>query len=149
MFFKKTFNKINTTILDLVDDITDLYNKDNELVMKLNTTNNDLLLLKATVEEQNKLYESIKEEFAKLKEQVTHEAKRNSNEPWANIDVGHDVNENGQVRVLMDWNTAFIDMLKKAGYTGRNDEEIFQKYLLTISSQYFDRDISRDFTDED
>jgi len=49
----------------------------------------------------------------------------------------------------MDWNTAFIDMLKKAGYTGRNDEEIFQKYLLTISSQYFDRDISRDFTDED
>lgn len=149
MFFKKTFQKINAEIKDLVDEISNLYNKNSDFNIRLHETNNEVLNLKDIIEEQKKSYESIAQEFAKIKEQVTHEAKRNSNEPWANIDVGHDVNENGQVRVLMDWNTAFIDMLKKAGYTGRNDEEIFQKYLLTISSQYFDRDISRDFTDED
>lgn len=148
MFFKKTFERINSSIDHLVDEVSIIYNKNSDFNIRLHETNNEVLYLKDIIEEQKKSYESIKEEFAKIKEQVTHEAKRNSNEPWANIDVGHDVNENGQVRVLMDWNTAFIDMLKKAGYTGRNDEEIFQKYLLTISSQYFDRDISRDFSDE-
>ena len=42
-------------------------------------------------------------------------------------------------RFETDWNAAFVQHLRDNGYTGTNDEQIIQKYLLLLSRQISER----------
>jgi len=48
-------------------------------------------------------------------------------------------------KVEMDWNKAFIDQLRSAGYQGINDEKVIEAYLYKI----FSTARSKSFLDQD
>lgn len=56
-----------------------------------------------------------------------------SPEPWVEIVSDSYDPELRQVRIKLDWNKAFIVMLRKNGYTGRDDQELVDKYFKSIS----------------
>ena len=43
--------------------------------------------------------------------------------------------EEDGIKIELDWDLKFIDHLKSVGYTGTNDEEIIQKYLLSLTNE--------------
>ena len=51
-----------------------------------------------------------------------------SKKPWARF-VTTGV-EDGSVRYDMAWNPAFLENLKKAGFTGHNEQEIVENFFL-------------------
>jgi hypothetical protein len=61
----------------------------------------------------------------------TIEDKYKSNEPW--IDVVRinmeDKNNPSTGYFELDWNTAFVNQLKEAGYSGRTEEEIVEQWF--------------------
>lgn len=61
--------------------------------------------------------------------EITKDAETESDEPI--FDIHTDIVD-GQIRVKADWNTAFIDILKRHGYNGANEEVIVQQYLAVI-----------------
>jgi hypothetical protein len=57
-------------------------------------------------------------------------------EPY--LDVKHSgIDEDGRVKMEMDWNTAFIRHLKENGIEAETEEEAVQKYLSLLTSSYF------------
>lgn len=56
-----------------------------------------------------------------------------SQEPWIEI-IGQTYDpETKQVSMEFDWNPAMIRMLRQNGYTGRDDQEIIDKYFKRLS----------------
>lgn len=55
---------------------------------------------------------------------------KNSNEPWCQV-VGEGIVD-GQLKLELDWNEAFIDFLLENGFTGKTDEEIVAKWMLMV-----------------
>lgn len=110
----------------------------------VHTNFNNIVDVNDSIETLESKISSLKEQLDELTRENEIRKLKRSSEPWASVEMG-EPNETGQVRVEMDWNSAFIQMLTRAGYTGVSEEEIFQKYLLTISSEYFDRDITGNF----
>ena len=53
---------------------------------------------------------------------------RRSKTPWARFTTAGVVD--GLVRYDMSWNPAFLDNLKKAGFTGHNEQEIVENFFL-------------------
>lgn len=53
---------------------------------------------------------------------------RRSKTPWASFDTAGV--ENGSVRYDMSWNPAFLENLRKAGFTGHNEQEIVENFFL-------------------
>lgn len=51
-----------------------------------------------------------------------------SSTPWARFETSGI--ENGTVRYDMSWNPAFLDNLKKAGFTGHSEQEIVETFFL-------------------
>ena len=51
-----------------------------------------------------------------------------SKAPWAKFETAGI--ENGTVRYDMSWNPAFLENLKKAGFTGHNEQEIVETFFL-------------------
>ena len=51
-----------------------------------------------------------------------------SKSPWARFETSGV--ENGTVRYDMSWNPAFLDNLKKAGFTGHTEQEIVENFFL-------------------
>ena len=59
--------------------------------------------------------------------------KKNSDEPWVDIESeGYD-NDNKQVSMTLDWNAAFIKMLRQNGYSGASEQEIVDKWFKQLS----------------
>lgn len=54
-------------------------------------------------------------------------AYENSPTPWVKL-VGEDVAD-GQIKISLDWNSAFIKTLKENGYEGVDDNQRVQKWL--------------------
>lgn len=54
----------------------------------------------------------------------------NPNEPYCHV-VGEGVVD-GQLKLELDWNDAFIDFLLENGFTGKTDEEIVAKWMLMV-----------------
>jgi hypothetical protein len=62
-----------------------------------------------------------------LKEKLT----KRSKEPWAAFETeGPD--DEGKVGFAISWNDAFIERLRKAGYTATTDEETVQMFFLSV-----------------
>jgi hypothetical protein len=56
--------------------------------------------------------------------------KEASKEPWFEI-LSHQIKDDGIV-LNVDWNKSFIELLKKKGYTGINDDQLIDQYLYTL-----------------
>ena len=55
--------------------------------------------------------------------------KNKSKTPWAKFETAG-VDENGLVRYDMTWNPAFLENLRRAGFTGHNEQEIVENFFL-------------------
>jgi hypothetical protein len=65
--------------------------------------------------------------------EIQREQIKASAEPWCEIiSDGYDV-ETKQIFVKLDWNAAFIKMLRGSGYTGRDEQELVDKWFKRIS----------------
>lgn len=52
-------------------------------------------------------------------------------EPW--VDVKGVLNQDdGQIQLQLDWNDAFVEQLRKQGFTGSSEEQIVQKYVAVM-----------------
>ncbi len=51
-----------------------------------------------------------------------------STKPWAKFETAGI--DNGTVRYDMSWNPAFLENLKKAGFSGHNEQEIVENFFL-------------------
>lgn len=54
-------------------------------------------------------------------------------EPFLNL-KGLVQQPDGQIKIDLDWDDAFIQKLKECGYTGADENVIIQKYLLELTS---------------
>lgn len=48
------------------------------------------------------------------------------------------IEEDGQLKIRLDWNKAFIDHLKKNGITGETEDEAIKEYLSRLTTQTAD-----------
>ena len=69
--------------------------------------------------------------FKKKTEDTQEVDKKNSKEPWVQV-IGEHVDPKQGIRIELDWNDAFVDYLKRSGYTGTTDEAIVQKWLAHL-----------------
>ena len=61
------------------------------------------------------------------------EAKMTSHEPWVEI-VSETYDEAlGQVSMKLDWNPAFIRMLRQNGFSGKDDQELVDRWFKGVS----------------
>jgi hypothetical protein len=82
--------------------------------------------------------EDGKEKITEILDKTNHiivEHKKKSKEPWVNI-VGDvfDDNEN-RFKVALDWNDAFIAMLRKQGITAEDESEVVEMWLQGLANQ--------------
>lgn len=65
--------------------------------------------------------------------ELEREKKKASNEPWVEIVSESYDEDTKQVSIKLDWNKAFIKMLRGSGYTGRDEQEIIDKWFKRLS----------------
>jgi hypothetical protein len=56
---------------------------------------------------------------------------KGSKNPWVEI-VGEQVDPAKGIKIELDWNDAFVDHLKRNGYTGTTEEAIVQRWLTHL-----------------
>ena len=54
--------------------------------------------------------------------------RKRSKEPWARFSTSGV--QDGNVRYDMAWNPAFLENLRRAGFTGHNEQEIVEQFFL-------------------
>ncbi len=54
--------------------------------------------------------------------------RKRSKKPWAKFETAGV--DNGMVKYEMSWNPAFLENLKKAGFSGHNEQEIVENFFL-------------------
>ena len=74
------------------------------------------------------------------------EKMKDSADPWVDI-IGW-VDTGDGVRVELDWNQAFVNMLIDAGYVGRSDEMIVQQWITILLRDMADRMEDRNLYDD-
>lgn len=77
----------------------------------------------------------IREANQKFEAQVKRdrESKMTSSEPWIEI-VSEKYNKDmKQVAIKLDWNPAFIHMLRVNGYTGKDEQELVDRWFKSVS----------------
>ena len=65
--------------------------------------------------------------------ELEKETKKKSNEPWVEVVSEHYDEATKQVEMKLDWNPAFIKMLRTNGYSGRDEQEIVDKWFKRLS----------------
>ena len=82
----------------------------------------------------------IDEEKKKIKtyNAKVREERMNSDDPWIEF-LGDEYDEDTQqVNVKLDWNKAFVKVLRENGYSGASDETIINRYLKSLSESLAD-----------
>lgn len=69
---------------------------------------------------------------------AAEEQLKNSAEPWVDIKGIVEDPEQG-VKIELDWNDAFIAYLKENGYTGADDDQIIQQYVVRVMQDMNER----------
>lgn len=93
----------------------------------------DEALKKARAEAKRKAKQIKKAEEQARKEE--EERLKESDEPWVDIRGKEDPKNKGVIKVEIDWNDAFIKLLRENGYRGVDDEAIMQHYLAVIAKR--------------
>lgn len=84
---------------------------------------------------KQKREEELRQAAKKLEEQKS-QAIKESDEPWSDCVVcGTD--ENGRIKVELDWNNAFVRYLRECGFTGEDDQVVL-KYWATLAREQWD-----------
>lgn len=68
---------------------------------------------------------------------IYNESMKNSKQPWVTV-VGEEYDDKTkQMKLVLDWNAAFIDLLRSKGYPSENvkDEELIQLWLRELAKQ--------------
>ena len=89
---------------------------------------------KAAAKRKAKQIKKAEEEARKEEE----ERLKASEEPWIDIKGEEDPKNKGVIKVAIDWNEAFIKLLRENGYRGVDDEAIIQHYLAVIAKRASD-----------
>jgi hypothetical protein len=71
--------------------------------------------------------------------------RRNHEKQTPKLEVVHsDITEDGQVKLKLEWNDAFIRMLQANGFQGDSEDDLIQNYLhqvtKNVDTQMFDED---------
>ena len=67
------------------------------------------------------------------KEPVVAPNSKESNDPWVNvINTNFDGENPKQGFMELEWNKAFIEFLRKHGYTGDSDEDLVDKWFTDL-----------------
>jgi hypothetical protein len=105
-------------------------------------------LLKDIMSEEEKKKQALIEarENEKLARTSYVEKMKDSTDPWVDIIGWVDTGEG--VRVELDWNQAFVNMLVEAGYVGRSDEMIVQQWITILLRDMADRMEDRNLYDD-
>jgi hypothetical protein len=86
----------------------------------------------------NEVFQSYLDKLAEDERQAVliadREAKRKSSEPWVDI-TSERHHEDGRFEIEMDWNDAFIKMLRQHGFRGANEEVLVQQWLASIHKE--------------
>lgn len=83
-----------------------------------------------------KLIEEQLIEFAKRDQNAkTPDMMKYSTEPWMQF-VGGEVDPVKGVAINLDWNTAFVDQLRRNGFTGINELQIVSQFLVQVASKH-------------
>ena len=71
------------------------------------------------------------------KEKIEQEVAKKSSIP--NLSVIHSgIDEDGRIKLELDWNDAFIKELNNNGFVGDSEEETVEKYLASIARESFE-----------
>ena len=70
-----------------------------------------------------------------IQEMVKREEQRTSSKPWVEF-LGDEENDHG-VGTKLDWNDAFIDELKAAGYNGESEYDMVMSWFARIASEAY------------
>ncbi|QDJ96496.1 hypothetical protein Xoosp13_310 [Xanthomonas phage Xoo-sp13] len=60
------------------------------------------------------------------------EKQRNSSEPWVEV-IGQEFNADGDLKIQLDWNDAFIKYLRSNGFKGQTDDILVQMWVSSLS----------------
>lgn len=63
-----------------------------------------------------------------------------SRKPWMEFTTDG-VIKDGMVKLEFDWNTAFINELRKNGFTGMSEEEIVESYMSSFTKELHDPEV--------
>ncbi len=144
---------MNDKTIDLLDDslsipesdLTDVVKKP----MEQNISPEVIAAIKAQVieEMQNDSTRKAEEErIRREKERKEHDeyiAKmKASPDPWVELEGWSDTNAG--VKIELEWNDAFIEALKQSGFSGSDEDQIVQKWLIVIM-----RDLSEQVNTDD
>lgn len=112
-----------------IDPISERYEWNNAFIKKLRMdnykgeTDAELISQWEVDVEHSKISASV---------EIARNTKRNSKEPWVEIVSENYDDSTQQVEMKLDWNQAFINMLKSNGYTGRDEQEIIDKWFKSL-----------------
>jgi len=83
--------------------------------------------------EEPKIDDTTKERKPRQKKISEKEKATKNKEPYVNVLETHfDPKDPNNGYFELDWNSYFIDELRKAGYTGENEEEIIDKWFKNL-----------------
>lgn len=71
-----------------------------------------------------------------------------SREPWIEI-ISDKFDPNQGIQIALDWNEAFIEYLKEAGFQGTNDEEVVRLYLAFLYRDIIEKFEARQQTEKE
>ena len=63
---------------------------------------------------------------------------KRSKNPWVEI-VGEQIDPAKGIKIELDWNEAFVEHLKRNGYTGSTEEAIVQKWIAHLYQHLIER----------
>lgn len=120
--------------VEQTEDITRLYDWNRAFIEKLRSEGYDGQTELDVIQAWHNSQQAKKEEEQRQKEL---KAKKESDEPWVEI-VGEqfqtdEFDGQTQIGLKLDWNKAFIKLLKSKGFTGRSEDELVEKWLVTLN----------------
>lgn len=129
-------SQANDTISNLTLQVQTQY----ELIEDLNEQLNEMTgHIKLSIEQMG-------ERLISTETQLTEMAKRDQNsktpdmmkyssEPWMQF-VGGEVDPVRGVAINIDWNTAFVDQLRKNGFTGINEMQVVSQFIAQVAAKH-------------
>ena len=97
---------------------------------------------KKAQEEKQREYEELIKKAHKIVDEKALEDEIARKEPFLDL-KGLVQEEDGKIKIELDWDDNFIKKLKESGYTGASDDILIQKYLLELTKSISD-DMSGD-----
>lgn len=131
---KKKFNSIieeqSKQIRDLKNELTELESSFQEYRLEYKDDTSKIYDKIKPIESSIKELDVLK---APLKAFVEREKMKQGTEPWVEV-LGHQETDQG-IQMKLDWNDAFIEELRSAGYHGTSEYDLVMAWLASVSAE--------------